>query len=629
MIRLKLDTSRHMRNHLKTFIQTQRSLTNFPRKSNFSSNGHSQRDDASEQASNLRLSKVTEILKEEKSFQRTSSKIDEIYSKGKSKIFEDLRFSLHQKHYIAKVMCRGFTQSRSMRGFYLDQLFKCIYNEEYQSFSTGVKIMERSSLLNVYERLLAMEIESATFNHQENTTALGSKESSPGKMSECLELLILISVTSGEPLVGALFALHSMDLPAQVKTETLERLISALSIYDPLLNNYHSFAIFKILKCYERLYSPKVILAAIRSMSSSQNPYFANLLHDKFQKRYEANSSISEMVIETRKSLVKANLNHGNYHRAAELWKLNQKANTQFAEKNVFLFQSLLEKIPDDMIVEDLLINHFPRSLYNDPDFVDFSLSYFGQREKYRIQFEYVTKSLKPPLKRNTLSLLFSSFIFQDREEASEKILQVILKTKNGLNSEDFLVIINKLLAKNQINKCVEMCIVNDFRVSYKGSMKVMEYLLTHTKLTEKKEAENATHGNYELIKVSFMETLVKNLYKQINDKKVYHLFTTTIFRHFSAHINNRATRKLYLNLGYTINKADNQTVNLLAYEVPSELGKFLLIDNDNRMECLEIILRKAVEAKDSEIIAWCASELQNNGIPVVDIEKYYLGVPQ
>ncbi|OBA22187.1 hypothetical protein METBIDRAFT_148405 [Metschnikowia bicuspidata var. bicuspidata NRRL YB-4993] len=232
-----------------------------------------------------------------------------------------------------------------------------------------------------------------------------------------------------------------------------------------MMSNYNYFAIFRIMLAFERECSPRVILKAIRNMTLSQTPYFANLLHDKFQERYNQNPLLARSLIETRKRLIIANLKHGNSNRAAEMWKLNQNSNPEFAQKNVILFQSLIEKLNDEESA-DLLFNYFPKTLYTDPDIVDFLIAYFGQSPKYRTNFEYITKSLKPPLKRNTLSLLFASFISQDREEAAEKILQVIFKTKNGINSEDFQVIIKKLLAKHQIRQCVDMCLRNDFRVS-------------------------------------------------------------------------------------------------------------------------------------------------------------------
>ncbi|GEQ66931.1 hypothetical protein JCM33374_g594 [Metschnikowia sp. JCM 33374] len=624
MIRLRAEASRGMGKHPRRLIQSRHPVSHSSKKLNASPK-NTQRQGVSNRAIKHRLSIVTDILREEKSFQRTSSRFYELYSRKSSKIFEDLRFSLDHKNHLESELCRGFIQSRSMRAFYLDQLYDCIVRQNYRAFANGVKVMERSGLLNIYERLLAIEIEAVIIGHEDNATRKSTTDPAGALASECFNLLTQISVTSGEPLVGASFALSSKDLSVEVKTETLEMVISALSVNDPLLNNYHSFAIFKIMNSYEREYSPRVLLDAIRNMSLNQSPYFANLLHDKFTKKHGNLNSVAGALVTTRRDLISANIAHGNYHRASDLWKLNYKSSTEFAEKNTALFQSLLEKIPDDEIIGDLLLNYFPKTLYTSFDFVDFALSYFGQRERFRSTFEYVTRSLKPPLKRNTLSSLFASFISQDREEAAEKILQVIFKTKNGLNSEDFLVIINKLLAKHQIKQCIEMCLLNDFRVSYKGSMKVMEFLLAYTKLPEKKGQLGGGEEIYDVLKSSFMKKFIKNLYKKTNDQAIYRLFTVTLLSHFSAHINNRVTRKIYSNLSYKINKADNEFSNLSSYDVPSDFGKFLVIDNENRLECLDIILRQAQVENDTILIRWCIYELQVAGIPVSDIENHYL----
>ena len=624
MIRLLANVPRRVGLRSVRYIRTRHDSTDVPRRLIRFSRGNLHSKASLERATATRLSIVSEIFDLETSFQRAALKISHLYNDKSQIIFDDLR-NLRDQAQVVLELCRGFALSRSMRGFYLDQLFQSIARRNFLSFIAGVQLMKRAGFLGIYERVLIIEIESACNKLRDTDPSddLGAHIWND-TVSSCLDLLIRISISSGEPLVGALFSIHSQDSSIEIKTDTLERVILGLSISDSLMDNYHSFAIFKVLSIHKRDYRPEVITKAIKNMCSGRTPYFANLLHDIWMCKNSGRIT-PEMLEITRKALIAANIAHGNYYRAADLWKSTCACNPAFGKKNIYLFRAIVEKMTDKNLVGDLLLNHFPESLYTHPDFVDFTLSFFGQNDTYRSQFDFVTRSLKPPLKRNMLSLLFASFISQNREEAAEKILQVIFKTKNGINTEDFLIIINKLLAKNLIRQCVEMCLMNDFRVSYKGAMKVMEYFLLNKISPASTNTDESEHRHYYELRVDFLSKFTKNLYRRKNELSVYRLLTTTLIRHFSAHIGNRPARKLYLSLSYTISRSSSDHVNLLSYDIPSELGKFLLIDNENRILCLEIILRQAQKENDDIILDWCASELHNAGVPVADIKRFFM----
>lgn len=556
-----------------------------------------------------RLDQVLEFLDTPKRLKYTSMDCLKLYEQENSSLVRDLlEFPDHKS---LTIITNNFRKSKLLATFVLDQLCSVILERDTEEAIKFFKLLENGKLLEKGTIQNIYDLEKSTLDFLEIVSRLGA-------------LLITEKLRMGEPLVAALCALKLHKNEILVDSKSLISIISSLSVHAPQRLLYHSYTIVKLFKVFKEKDIPlQVKVDAISSMIGGPVvPYFANSTYDqivsveKFQ-----NYSVRQLT----KQLIEANLECGNLRRCVHLWSQANLANSEFAPENLGLFARLIDQLASENrnLALDLVKYHFPADLQKDPAVIDSFLSLYGQSKDHIRNFEELTHELKPPLLRKTLSLLFSSFLFQNNEKAAERILQVIFRTKNGLSAEDFQHIVQTLLRQQKIQQSVTMCNNTDISISKGAYVKTVDFFLSHTTQTLRPICDIKPE-QFDKLKSEFLVQARRKLQILNAEDPALLDLTTSIFKYLSHHRNNKASRKLYI----VHSSHDGHLQPFFPFQSHSlpDFNDLMYIAKGNRLTCLIIILNQAVSEKDRTTVQWAMDEMAAMGLSNQDIEELRKG---
>lgn len=542
-----------------------------------------------------RLSFAYKLFKGDELFRKACMKCHNFYMKHELLLLEDLMPHPNINKDILSFLYLGFRDSKSMKAMIYQNLFDLLVRRKFGVF------------LDIMEQMNAARLVSdQTMNRLKNIDSTAVAEDERLKLTA--EAFLIEVLSSSEPLIGASFAIQLLEGKVFLDPEVAERLILALSssTLEPSLTAY---TIHKFIKLYgHKNISPSAKLDAIDGMLKEPFvPFHSNHLYDIAKPLLPHNKHHASVLV----NLINSNTIKGHLVRATDLWKDLLEIFPETATSDIKLIERVALKLADEDIERAAeFLDTVPAEVRRSPDLLATSISIIGKSLNRYDEFTDLSRHLTAPLSRRALSSLFSSFLCQNNESASDKMLKAIFKTASGLSPHDFEALIEKLLRNGKLQKSTEMCYSTDINVSKFGYVRVLEYILCNGKKSHE-----------------FMEQFCRQFRKLKKTDPALHSFTTAIVRHFSKNLKNSLSRTLFITKAYKDAFYKLTDFNFRKLDLPDKFNELILIDNQNRIACLNIIYRQAVNEQDRVNIKWCLEELKSLGVSLGDIITHYLKI--
>lgn len=559
-----------------------------------------------------RLQKVDLLLKLASSIQARCKECYKLYHTDGVNYMVDMSEHPRLAFELLRTAIRLYRRSGSMRAFVLDQLLKALLSGQFQSAKKFIKIMLKLKALPQETAVIAND--AINFYY--------AQENDIQSVPRFVELLVHMALSEGEVLISALLVLQAHEKNIVIGTDLIENMCLALAVDSSTMRNYNSYTIFKILDVFgiQCLSAGALLQVMCRILENPYSCYYANLLYDKILYLFQDGEINSEFQ-EASLLLIQRNLDCGNFHRAAGIWTQLCASDASFATNHTPIAILLLKSSPNIESSMNILKQDNQKT---DPDLVDYLLAFYGQNQQFRKEYDELVKTLKPPLRRSTLSLLFASFLNQNNEVAAERILQALFSTQQGLTPDDFNAISQTLLRQHKVKKMIAMCSNTDVQTSKRGIIRVWEYLSTYTQAQVVENSDLPTN-EYSKAKATFMSAMSRRLTYLRESDPTLREFTISLIKYLSTSVSNGAARKLYINYAYLSFLSPSSLFHFASFQLQEGFHKLIKIDATNRVQCISTILERAKQEKDQETVTWCLSELSHLGIPAVDIKQYYM----
>lgn len=543
-----------------------------------------------------RLSDIYKLFRNEKLFKKSSLKCYNIYKHQDLLLLKDVLSYPHINQDILSFLFLGFRQSKSMKALIYQNLFDLLLMRDFAVFFDTIQRMSS-------ERLVSQKFVKSI---QSVITSFMNKDD---VFKQAAEQFIIEVGSAGEPFIAASFAVQLLEGKVFLDSNVMERLVLTLAdlTSEP---SFMAYTIHKLIKLYgHKNISTATKLGAINGMLKEPYiPFYANHLYDTIKPLMQGEKRLAPVLV----NLISANTEKGHLCRTIDLWK---DLRVSFPEV-VATESSLIEKISLRMAEEDVeraaaFLETVPEEAKCNSGLLETSISIVGRCQNRYDEFTNLSKHLTAPLSRKALSSLFVSFLHQNNENASDKMLKAIFKTPTGLNSNDFDAIIRKLLRRGKLEKSLEMCYNTDVHISKLGYLRVLDHLLLQG---------DVNHNG-------FCDHFCRQFKKLSNTDIALHTFTTTMFRHFSKRIKNSVSRTLYISKAYKDAFHKEAGFNFRRLDLPTKFNDLILIDDQNRIACLNIIYKQAISEQDQVNIKWCLDELKSLGVSLGDIIAHYLKI--
>lgn len=543
-----------------------------------------------------RLSDIYKLFRNEKLFKKSSLKCYNIYKHQDLLLLKDVLSYPHINQDILSFLFLGFRQSKSMKALIYQNLFDLLLMRDFAVFSDTIQRMSS-------ERLVSQKFVKSI---QSVITSFMNKDD---VFKQAAEQFIIEVGSAGEPFIAASFAVQLLEGKVFLHSNVMERLVLTLAdlTSEP---SFMAYTIHKLIKLYgHKNISTATKLGAINGMLKEPYiPFYANHLYDTIKPLMQGEKLLAPVLV----NLISANTEKGHLCRTIDLWKDLRVSFPEVAATE----SSLIEKISLRIAEEDVeraaaFLETVPEEAKCNSGLLETSISIVGRCQNRYDEFTNLSKHLTAPLSRKALSSLFISFLHQNNENASDKMLKAIFKTPTGLNSNDFDAIIRKLLRRGKLEKSLEMCYNTDVHISKLGYLRVLDHLLLQG---------DVNHNG-------FCDHFCRQFKKLSNTDIALHTFTTTLFRHFSKRIKNSVSRTLYISKAYKDAFHKEAGFNFRRLDLPTKFNDLILIDDQNRIACLNIIYKQAISEQDQVNIKWCLDELKSLGVSLGDIIAHYLKI--
>ncbi|KAG7196148.1 uncharacterized protein KQ657_000160 [Scheffersomyces spartinae] len=507
----------------------------------------------------------------------------------------------------------NYKDSSLMRQILLMDLFKLVIQKKYEPalrFLTIFGAAKRTSL--------------------SVSTMVGFIESQQDKMldrelqSLLCNAIVRQALQSGETTLAVSFIFQMGELNLKVSKTMVNLVCQTLCIPNKTQEAYNAFFLLKLvlkfpLFKYLRYLEAMKVLDYLSS-KTNLNAH-AYLFYNKVIQRYTKLREVHriESYFGGLFNLILQNIQVLNIKRANGIW-LSWKDLLLAQEDRTIDFNCiirLIEANEDDIENQRKIIESLPTKLIESNEVLfDFFIKYYGTHyTAYGKEFDGYVRDLKPPLRRLTISLLFLGFLSQNNEVGSERLLQLILKSPNGLNKFEFEAIIKKLLTQGSIEQCIKMCHRTDIQVSLLGYIRILHHLMlfeSDSSLTEK------------LIPIVISKF---NLIHQ-GDSLLLAL-TETIFNYISDKVSNRASRSLFIRLFKSsqdkqMSRVSGGFITLEKYGLPNELVRLLDVEHDT-VRILRVILDFSIVEEDMITLRWAIDQMRFQNVSTRDIIAYIM----
>lgn len=528
-----------------------------------------------------RLSKVYKLLATKSKFKYTAYKCTQVYEATNGYFFEDLLKYPRINNDMIKFLMHNYPNSSSIRILVLNDIKKFLLKGKIPlALEAFAKLQEGKQL---HENLRSNTIDGLS------------------------NFLISQATLSGEAMLAASYAIEFHNASIDIYPETLKKLFRSLAVDSEVDYLYQCFTIVRLIDIFGMDFFESDHVDLIGNYVS-KSWIFSKIIYSKFQ--------ISGLLLQLsqrsyqsyRHKLIKLSLDNLNNTKALQIWN----------ETNIFPISSLdiptlkmLLKANQEKTEE--IIQGLPPHIVQSSDVIDTLLLYYGTTPNLTAKFDNLVKLLRPPIQRLTLSLLFQSFLFQNKEQAAESVLQSIFKTKNGISKEEFNAIIVKLLNQGKIDQCLGMVKTADINVSKLAFINIFGKLLELNKMNN-----------------SFLQDLYRNFSKLAKESdNSFSLLSKMLINHFSQNINNRLAKKTYITIINASTKpefesAHSKTLKLEQFDIPNTFRRILLITNlPIQIEIVQSILLQAMKERDNNTLRWGIDELRYLGLELEQILKH------
>lgn len=546
-----------------------------------------------------RLSYAKRALNEHRFFGKSCLKIHEYYRRQNALFVADLTSDTRSAYELSGLLKKGFRNSKAIRAMFYQGLLDLILQKKYGEFCYVIRRMYSDGLVSEYciDQMPSIE--------KDDPSLKSLDDKIPSVFIE------EVCKTSGEPLLAASFALQLSEKESTVKLPTILQLIHTLASTIHLEPSFIAYTIMKLINLHGHEKIPIESLSeAVLLMTSEQHvPFHANYLYDLIFTKLSQHESFTDVTFK----LIKANLLQGHLYRAQDLWSRLLASSQDIPEHGLILLKETLLKVhEEDQKKAVELLRAVPQQLQSQAIIIDTAITILGTSEDGKDDFARLSGMLKAPLSRTSLSSLLKSFLYQNNESASEKVLQAIFRTPSGLNSNDFEAIIETLLQREKLKESVGMCSKNKIQVSKLGYVRILDHLLNFSDMK---------------LNQAYFKLFCRQIQKLPKNDVASYRLTSTLIRFFSTRVRINTSKSLYLKFAYRNTSNEKPFFDFQKHGLPNKLNELILIDDHNRLSCLNKIFSQAVKEKDTANIYWCLSEFKSLGLSSSDIMKHYLNI--
>jgi len=532
-----------------------------------------------------RLSRAYEILDSNVSFKYSTYNCSRYYETTNLIFFEDLlRFPRINTPMINFIL-KNFNSSSSIRALVLNDVFKAIILKNPElALSIFQKMMDKNQTFSTVTKSLEK---------------LNNTKSDPFISKNIIPILANIlldqTIASGEPLLASAYAIQFHDTSIRVTEENLHNLILSLTVNYENNHLYHCYATLKLIDVFgtESLNTSDIELIMEFFLMDTKLQYFPNLVYDKLLAGESLNKCQESSFRKFRNKLIVLNIENGNIYKAFDIF--NRSNIYPLCDHDMPMIELLLTKCQKN---HKEIVSKLPPDVFQDHKIIDLLLKLYGANNTSLDKFENLVKTLKPPLRRLTLSLLFQSFLHQNKEKAAELVLQSIFKSKNGISDQEFNAIITKLLEQGQMAQCLTMVKTADIHVSKSAYISIFRRMLIENKLES-----------------AFLDDLYRKFLKLNKEDESFAQLSKNFIWFLSTRINNRLGKKYYNVFSeYTTRSEPNsdKLINLSQFGVPDKFYRlFRFSDKRIMVETLEIILHQSLKERDTSTVKWAIEELR------------------
>ncbi|KAK6462982.1 hypothetical protein DFJ63DRAFT_318168 [Scheffersomyces coipomensis] len=550
-----------------------------------------------------RLRTSFEVFQQGKKFRISSKLISEFYKKENSIFLEDVVSFPNSSDKVFKFIMYAYKSSPSMRVLIIDDLVELIRQEKYDHIITSLKLLIELQLapLNVIE-----EFEKA--KSQEN-------EELKTTLANCIALQAL----TVQERVYSTSVVNELEKNGIIfPISTIQRILQSLTVGSGAAGFYNSYAIIKTLQRYQiSNFEEDCIFEVLQYLLQQKSILFVNkcfelIIEDHLlSKLFQSDSNA---YIDIMMQVVNQNLDYGFYEVAFKYWKRITAEIEEPESKVAIIYAKLLRLSPDTAWLEKVI-----KSMHNKEvdsiEVTDVLIEKLGTNKSTHNGelLHTITSTLESPLRRSTLSSLFKSFLYQNNEQATDKVLQLIFKSKDGLESQDMDAMVKKLLKQGKVDQCIEMAKASSISVSKLAYVNIISHIFQY---------EEDISLRYKFLDEYSIEAL-----KLPKRDHSFTLLTSEIIKLYSSRISNRAAKKMYLTIHNfaskpIINEEDKYyyVFNFKKFGIPNSFKDLITMNQECRIKCLDIIINKALIEKDIDTILWGIDEMRFIGLDVKDI---------
>lgn len=547
-----------------------------------------------------RIDEVMAIMNNDRmSTKRQMTEYNRIYRSPDDCLFIDIE--QREEEAVLRTLLRKFRSSSETRSFFFNEVFKLYDQEKYADVIRAVDIIEKSGQSMLDNQPLIR----IRYLIQLQTNDLPQ---------EVANFIVRYAIEQGDYISGVegIFKFHRRGI--KINSSILSSAIRSLITDTNVHRTYNSFMLMKI---FEEFSMKGITFEDICNILDYYNqdkglPFFGNILFAKLKLiSLDVQRPCLNKFFEVCKTLIVKNLSFGSVHRGKDIWLALRNWQVDFEKSSLkelnLIITSYLDNEKGKALTE--FIGQLSTELWEKPELMTTMLRYFGSHD--RVRFSELFGKLEAPLSRETLSVLLESFMIQENEPGSRKILHSIFNSKGGLRAKDFKIIIEKLISQGNIGQCISMSMENNILVSKFAFISIFEQIL--------KDANDEHKQRF----VSLLVRRFKDL--KTNDSALGEL-TLTVFRHISNCINNRASRSLYIKL---LNIFDSEAlrfkqlsdlVDIQRFGIPNEILNVCTFHTAVKTKCIKNILAEAIKEVDTNTIAWSIEELRFQGVLLQDV---------
>ncbi|KAI5957798.1 RCY1 [Candida theae] len=384
-------------------------------------------------------------------------------------------------------------------------------------------------------------------------------------------------------------------------------IISSSSLRNFSMNAY---CLLQILQTSPRIDTSELFTSLMFLSSNSNGNYFANHLLFKYAGDDKFRNMPSFQQHQVLLSMLQLNLENSDAIKALQIWQLAKpivlanvpSANqvSSYVEKVVTAFQLH----HDPHLIEEELAN-LPSCI--DTDYmVDFKLFFYAQYSAEK--FNVLTKALRSPLRRTSLTSLLKSFIQLRDETNAEKIMETIF-AHSTINSAELNTIVEKLLQQSKVSEAASTMRRMSLEITKASYLSMFKY----------------TWMNKDQV---FFKELYLKFMKLKRDDPTLESFTISLIEAISS-INNRQAIRYYTKFLKMVSFQNSKTnqlyqqVDFKRYGLLDEFSQLICLTPFGMVECLKVLSKEAINNRDDISLRWCIEEFRKSGWDVRTVIEY------